>query len=348
MNLKSKIFESSCFIILEAGVNHNGQLSEALELVRAAARAGANAVKFQTYTAEKLAAPLSPSYWNLSEEATTSQIELFKKYDGFNVSDYLKIANECSENGIEFMTTCFDEDWVDKLNPVLRKFKIASADITNHPLIRKVASKGKPILLSTGASTMTEIEKAVAIIRDLNSAPLCVMHCVLNYPTEYRNANLGRISELSKMFPDLEVGYSDHTRPEFSQNAIIQAMNLGATTFEKHFTLDKSQAGNDHYHSFDEADVINLMDKMREASEMRNYTEDRFIEVQKLARSNARRGIYARRPIRSGTVISWEDLVMLRPIPDNGISSADADGLIGKTISHDVKTGELIKFNSIT
>lgn len=348
MNLNGSSIQGKNFVILEAGVNHNGHLSEALELVRAAARTGAHAVKFQTYTAEKLAAPLSPSYWNLNEESTTSQIELFKKYDGLVFSDYVTIANECARIGIEFMTTCFDEEWVDLLDPIVSKFKIASADITNYPLIRKVASKHKPIYLSTGASTFPEIETAVRIIQEINSAPLCIMHCVLNYPTEYENANLDRISKLAKKFPDLEIGYSDHTRPEFSQSAIIQAMNLGATAFEKHFTIDKSQTGNDHYHSFDELDVIDLMGKMLESSQMGSYAEDRFIEIQQLARSNARRGIYARRPIPLGTVISWDDLIMLRPIPPNGISSADVDQIIGKVISCNVAKGELIKFNSIT
>jgi len=338
---------TSYFLILEAGVNHNGNLSEALELVRSAARTGAHAIKFQTYTAEKLAAPISPAYWNLEEESTNSQIELFKKYDGFQFADYQSIAIECKKLDIEFMTTCFDEDWVDVIDPLVEKYKVASADITNLPLIRRIASKKKPIFLSTGASTFEEINFAVEAIQEISNSKLCIMHCVLNYPTEFFNANLERIKKLSVEFPDLEIGYSDHTRPEYSDLAIIQAHTLGATSFEKHFTLDKSQKGNDHYHSYDESDVLNVVSKLGNSLEMRRFSEPSFIAIQELARSHARRGIYARRDLAAGQLIQLEDLIMLRPIPPIGISSAEIDSILGRRLSADIKKGSQIDFNAM-
>jgi sialic acid synthase SpsE len=335
------------FLILEAGVNHNGDLLEAIELVKSAARTGAHAIKFQTYTAEKLAAPISPSYWNLTEESTESQIELFKKYDGFGLTDYQRIAEECKNSDIEFMTTCFDEEWVDLMDPLVKKYKIASADITNLTLLRKIASKGKPIFLSTGASTFEEIQKAVSEITKVSASELCIMHCVLNYPTEFSNANLGRIKKLREEFPDLEIGYSDHTRPEFSNLALLQAYSLGATSFEKHFTLDKSQKGNDHYHSYDEPDVVRILNQMNTVREMLEFSESKFIGLQALARSNARRGIYARRDLASGEILSLDDLIMLRPIPPAGLSSAQVDSTVGKTLLKDIKKGSQINLDSI-
>lgn len=338
---------SSYFFILEAGVNHNGDLEEALELVRSAARTGAHAIKFQTYTAEKLAAPISPSYWNLDEESTTSQIELFKKYDGFKFSDYRTIALECQKLDIEFMTTCFDEDWVDLMDPFVDKFKVASADITNFSLLRKIASKSKPIYLSTGASTLEEVHSAVDLIQGASSATLCIMHCVLNYPTEFNNASLSRIKKIRENFPQLEIGYSDHTRPQYSDLALIQASNFGATSFEKHFTLDKNQKGNDHYHSYDEQDVVRVIKNLNTSIEMSHYSESKFISLQKLARSNARRGIYARTDITSGQPLKIENLIMLRPIHPEGISADEVDYVIGKSLNVDAKKGSPIHADSV-
>jgi N-acetylneuraminate synthase len=333
---------SDYFFILEAGVNHNGNLNEAVELVRSAARTGAHAIKFQTYTAEKLAAPYSPSYWNLDEESTKSQIELFKKYDGLKVADYQVIAGECQKLNIEFMTTCFDEDWVEDLDPLIKRYKIASADITNFPLLRRIASKNKPMYLSTGASSIQEIYTAVEAIREISTAKLCIMHCVLNYPTEFANANLSRITLLREKFRNLEVGYSDHTRPEFSRLAISQALTMGATSFEKHFTLDKSQIGNDHYHSFDEQDVIETLEVIETVNKMNSFNEDSFLEIQEMARKHARRGIYASKILVPGSIILESDLVMLRPVPDEGFPASEWQDVIGKTVLYEIQAGNSI------
>ena len=188
--------------ILEAGVNHDGDLSTAISMIREAATTGATAIKFQSYTANRIAAIDSPYYWDLEEESTTSQRKLFEKYDNFTLNDYQMLKTECDKVGIEFMTTCFDEFWVDKLDPLLRRYKIASADITNYQLLRHIAAKQKPVIISTGASKISEIDNAIKIISEISECEISLLHCVLNYPTSAANANLGRISYLLSKYPE--------------------------------------------------------------------------------------------------------------------------------------------------
>jgi sialic acid synthase SpsE len=327
-------------MILEAGVNHNGNLSVAQELVKLAANSGADFIKFQTYSASKIAAINSPSYWNLEEEPTTSQFELFQKYDGLTLSDYLELISDCRKAGIGFLTTCFDTEWLERLADYLPFFKIASADITNNLLLEAVAAKNKPVLLSTGAANFDEISKAVELIRSKTKAEICLMHCVLNYPTEYGHANLGRIAELKKRFPDLLIGYSDHTRSEYSHEAIAIAISLGATIIEKHFTWDKSQSGNDHYHSFDIQDVKELYRKMSIQREMTSFNQQDFLDIQSNARQYARRGLYAATEINEGQVIELDMIIPLRPtVPTTGFSGDEVSAVVGRTAKSKIAKG---------
>jgi sialic acid synthase SpsE len=328
-------------IILEAGVNHDGELRKAIELIDLAAKSGADFIKFQTYSAEKLAAKSSPSYWNLKEEPTTSQIELFAKYDGFTLQDYKSLILRAEQAGIGFLTTCFDIEWFDALADFLPFYKIASADLTNYILIRAISEKDKPILMSTGAASFEEISAALHLIRSITNAEVCLMHCVLNYPTEFENANLGRISELKARFPEVLIGYSDHTRSEFSHSAISLAVSLGATIIEKHFTYDKGQIGNDHYHSFDASDVELLYKNLSTQMRMVDFKEDRFLNIQADARSFARRGLYASRDIRKGSVISLLDVIPLRPtVLGGGFLGSEVSLVVGKECILDILEGD--------
>jgi sialic acid synthase SpsE len=335
--------------ILEAGVNHDGDFQKAKELIKAAAQTGADYIKFQTYTANRLAAKHSPSYWNLDEEPTTSQIELFSKYDALETNDYFDLASFARDCNIGFMTTCFDEIWVDALDEIIPIYKVASADITNFGLIEHIARKNKPIILSTGAAHITEIRAAVELIKNVSDQEICVLHCVLNYPTEYENANLDRISKLAKDFDQITVGYSDHTRPEFSHVAIQTAYTLGARVFEKHFTLDKSLRGNDHYHSFNTLDFQTQLETLRKIEKMSQYTEDGFIETQELARQFARRGLYVSKDLAKGHVITRADLVALRPTfyPD-GINAEKIEFVVGKSLLRNLTKGDPITSYSVT
>lgn len=336
-------------LILEAGVNHNGNLDNAFELVFNAAEAGADFIKFQTYTADTLAAKNSPSYWDLTKESTTSQNELFSKYDSFTSKDYFSLAKEANRLGLGFMTTCFDSYWVDELDAIIPVYKVASADITNFLLLHKIATKHKPIILSTGASTLDEIQSAISMIRTTTSSKISLLHCVLNYPTPPDNACLDRISVLKKRFESFEIGYSDHTNPSDSMQAIQIAYDLGARVFEKHFTIDKTAQGNDHYHSFNKIDAKELIKNLTMSSSLSNYSEDRFIQIQIQARKYARRGIYAANTLQVGHVLTESDLLPLRPTTGpEGFEADQCYNLVGLTLNSVIEAGHPILKNHLS
>jgi sialic acid synthase SpsE len=337
-----------CFI-LEAGVNHDGDLDRAHELIESAARTGADYIKFQTYTSRKLAASLSPSYWDLTEEPTTSQRELFSKYDGFTKQDYFDLAHSAEKAGIGFMTTCFDSEWVDLLDPILTQYKIASADITNFQLLKNTAMKGKPMLISTGAATFSEIHAAVDLVSSVTTQQISLLHCVLNYPTATSNASLDRILRLREEFPKLVIGYSDHTKPSDSFQAIQIAHSLGATVFEKHFTWNLDGRGNDHYHSFDEKSAREAIRSLEKSLALRGFSEDGFIQIQESARNFARRGLYAARDLTAGTQITDEDLLPLRPtVTPEGVNANQIEEVIGLVIIEDILEGHPILRRNLT
>ena len=194
------------YVIAEAGVNHEGEMDLAIRLIEEAAEGGAHAIKFQTYKAESLASKDSPSYWDLNKEPTRNQVELFKKYDKFWKKEYEVLKKECDKRGIEFLSTPFDTDAADFLNEMMPAFKISSSDITNIPFIEYMCKFGKPIILSTGASNVWEIQQAVELIEKYGN-PLSLLHCVLNYPTLDENANLGMILDQKIKFPKAVPGY---------------------------------------------------------------------------------------------------------------------------------------------
>lgn len=329
---------NAALVIAEIGVNHNGSLQTALECVRSAARAGADIAKLQAYTADRLAAGASPAYWDPSEEGTRSQRELFRKFDGLTPADYERIASECQSVGIEFMATCFDEVWIRELDHLQATHKVASADITSLPLLRAIARTGKPVILSTGASTIQEVDTALAVLRGYGTEEVALLHCVLNYPTRLEDASLGRIRELSETFPECVIGYSDHTKPQFESAHLMAAYALGARVFEKHFTLDPMQPGNDHYHAMDEGSMRDFIRNLNKLAASLEYTESEFIAHQLDARQYARRGLYAARDLGRGEVVSFHDVAVLRPA--NGTSPMDIDLVVGHRLRRSLQEGE--------
>ena len=241
IKLGSRVIEenSKPYLIAEIGVNHEGSIDTAKYLIDLAKEGGADAVKFQTYKAENLASKNSPAYWDLAKERTTSQYELFKKYDVFNKSEYIELHDYAKKVSIDFLSTPFDIQSVDFLNDMVPFFKIASADITNLPFLRKIASKQKPIILSTGAANKEEIAYAVNVLKENGVNSIAILHCILNYPTTNDNASLNMISDLKNYFPDLIIGYSDHTLPCKSMLTLTTSFLLGAVIIEKHFTHNK-------------------------------------------------------------------------------------------------------------
>ncbi len=329
------------YVIAEIGVNHEGQMDLAKRLIDEAANGGSDCVKFQTYKAHKLASKNSPSYWDLNSEPTTSQRKLFEKYDGFDAPEYEALAAHSKKRGVDYASTPFDLGAVDMLAPFMPFFKIASADITNTALLDRVAKHEKPVLISTGASYLSEVEEAVRRLRrTLPPEAICVMHCVLSYPTDYANANLAAIGYLRQVFPEHPIGYSDHTRPDPSMLVLVRAYELGATIIEKHFTHDKTLPGNDHYHAMNEADL----EVFRKAIDLLHTVEGAatktVLEVEQISRKNARRSLVAAKDLKRGHVITASDLEVKRPA--FGLPPSALEWVVGKTLQRDLEADDFL------
>ena len=329
------------YVIAEAGVNHEGSMDLAKRLIDEAAEGGAHAIKFQTYKAETIASKDSPYYWDITQEPTRSQFELFKKYDSFWKNEYEQLARYCETAGIEFMSTPFDVESAHFLNDLMPVFKISSSDLTNIPFIEIMCDFGKPMILSTGASYLWEIHQAVEAINKKGNQ-LCLMHCVLNYPTPDANANLGMIKSLIRHFPDHVPGYSDHTLPK-DMEVMKMATLLGAAVIEKHFTHDKTLPGNDHYHAMDKEDMKHFNSLMDRSFELLGNFEVTALEDEASARANARRSLVAAREIPKGKIIEREDLTWKRPA--KGVSPKDIDQVIGRAAVKTILEDEIILWN---
>lgn len=333
------------YVIAEIGVNHEGSLEKAKELVSLAKEGGAHAAKFQTYKAEQLAAKQSPAYWDLSCEPTTSQRELFKKYDSFGQKEYEALAVHCQDVGIDFLSTPFDDTALEFLAPMMPVLKIASADLTNTPFLRKVAAVGKPVLLSTGASNMDEISGAVDTLRAAGCNSLCLLHCVLSYPTANSDAHLNMIEGLRRSYPDVPIGYSDHTLPDDQMLVLTAAWLKGAVVIEKHFTHDKSLPGNDHYHAMNAQDVRRFMANVRFLQEVAGETPKRALDVEGGARQHARRSIVAQCDIAAGVTLGPEMLTYKRPA--HGVSPVHWDEVIGRVAAKDIAEDSLLQWSDL-
>lgn len=334
--------DAAPYIIAEAGVHHYNSVELAKELILQARIAGADAIKFQTYTADRLVTRWAPTYWKGGESQT--QHEIFAARSRLSQEDYVELVRYANELGITFLSTPFDEDaarFLDELGmPV---FKIASADLTNHPLLRVVCSFNKPILLSTGASTFEEIREAVDLIR-AEGVPLVLLHCSLGYPTPVHQANLARIRALSEAFPDVIIGYSDHTRPQDSMLVCPTAVAVGARVIEKHFTVNKLTPGDDHDHAVDPAGLARLVRDCHDVFAMLAPFEE-VTDVEGPARQYARRSVVAARYLSAGQRIGMEDLAFKRP--GIGVPPSRVGEIIGKRLKRDVAPDELVRFEDL-
>lgn len=337
-----RIDKGEFVLIAEIGVNYYdiaaqrgiSPMEAAKLMCKEAKDAGVHAVKFQTYKAGTLAAKESPSYWDTSEESTTSQYELFKKFDSFGESEYRELAEYCEQIGVEFCSTAFDFESADYLDSLMNVYKISSSDLTNLPFIEYQAKKGKPIIMSVGAGDLEEMRAAVETVRSVNDQPLVLCHCVLEYPTPYAHANLRRIASLCEEFPDVVLGYSDHCKPDEHADVIKMAYALGAHVIEKHFTLDKTLPGNDHYHAMDPEDARKIVGGIEFIETILGNPSLGFSETEEAARKNARRSIVAACDIPAGAVVSRDMLTFKRP--GVGISPSCIDEVVGRVASVDI------------
>ena len=316
------------YVIAEIGVNHEGSLATAKQLIELAHQGGAHAAKFQSYKANTLASRQSPAYWDTTKEATLSQHELFQKYDNFGAAEYIELAAHAKKVGIDFISTPFDDEAVDYLAPLVSFYKIASADITNIPLLRRVARTGKPVVLSTGASTLDEVDGALKTLGTAGATDIALLHCILNYPCEDINAHVRMIGGLQDRYPNHIIGYSDHTVPDAEMTAMSIAYTMGAVVLEKHFTHDKTLPGNDHYHAMDVNDLSRFMKRINTIADMLGEQRDKHpISTEDIARLNARRSIVIAKNLPAGHVVTEADITYKRP--GTGVSPLHWDEVIG-------------------
>lgn len=337
---------SKPYVIAEIGVNHEGSMDQARRLIDLAKEGGADAAKFQSYKAGTLASKHSPSYWDTSKEPTRSQYELFQKYDSFGPDEYVALAEHCRRVGIDFLSTPFDDAAIEFLDPLVPFFKIASADLTNTPFLRKVAGKGKPVVLSTGASTLGEIDTAVAVLETAGCKDIVLLHCILNYPTDNANAHLRMIEGLKRAYPDRLLGYSDHTLPDDAMTSLVTAHLLGAVVIEKHFTHDKTLPGNDHYHAMDVDDLARFVALAERVHVLLGPSAHKApIATEAISRANARRSIVLAREVAAGHILSDTDLTYKRP--GTGVSPVHWDEVLGRKAARALAADHVLQWDDL-
>lgn len=347
------IFNKRPFLIGEIGVNFYDiakkenitPMDAAKLMIKEAKNAGIDAVKFQTYKAEKIASRNSPAYWDLDEEPTTSQFELFKKFDSFGSEEYRELAEYCREVGIMFLSTPFDFEAIDFLDDLMDVYKISSSDLTNIPFIKAIALKNKPIILSTGASTLKEIKEAVNAIEEVSNVDIGLMHCVLSYPTKDEDANLLMIKDIKEQFEGYDIGYSDHTKPDDKMLILTTAYLYGANIIEKHFTLDKTLTGNDHYHAMDVEDVKTFNENIELINKIKGKKVKQPLVCESLSRKEARRSIVASKDIKKGEEIIKDNITFKRP--GTGISPSKVDEIIGMNANEDIAEDTLLTYEML-
>lgn len=326
------------FIIAEAGVNHNGRLATALRLVDAAKRAGADAIKFQTFRAERIAsarAALAP-YQRRRLGRSGSQLEMIRKLE-LSVRDHERIMARCRRIGIVFMSTPFDEDSADLLQRLgVRRFKLPSGEITNKGLLRHVAAKGLPIILSTGMADLAEVSKAVGWIREISKAPLTLLHCVTEYPAPLDQINLKAMATMRDAF-GLPVGYSDHT---LGIDVSVAAAALGACVIEKHLTLDRRAPGPDHAASLEPAEFKSLVEAVRNVEAALGDGIKRAAACELRNRVAARRSLVAASDLPAGHRLVRADIEVKRP--GDGLPPEFAERAVGRRLRRAVKRDQVL------
>jgi N,N'-diacetyllegionaminate synthase len=332
-----------CFVIAEAGVNHNGNLKQAFELVDIAAQAAADAVKFQTFNAEKVCSPSAPkaNYQLRSTGNQESQLDMVKKLQ-LPFEAFCELQAYCNSKGILFLSTPFDYDSVDFLADLrVAAFKIASGEITNLPFVEHVARKGRPLILSTGMATLNEVGKAVETIRTAGHQQLVLLQCVSNYPAQPSSINLRAMHTMVEAF-GVPVGYSDHTT---GTEVAIAAAALGACVIEKHFTISRDLLGPDHGASLEPDELASMVRSIRNVeAALGDGRKQPALEEANTA-AVARRSLVAARHIGAGTVLT-EDLVAIMR-PGTGLPPALRSQLVGRRTRRDIEAGTLLTLDMV-
>lgn len=336
MGKKDKVY-----IIAEAGVNHNGSLAEARRLADLAKNAGADAVKFQSFRAEKIATAgaLKVPYQLRSSKKITGQLSMLKRLE-LDASAHRELLAYCRRRKIDFLSTAFDEDSIDLLSRLgMKAFKIPSGEVTNIPHLRKVASVAQDVILSTGMSTMREVIFAVEVLQKagIKKSRITILQCNTEYPTPPQDVNLMAMVEIKKSL-GVNVGYSDHT---LGIEAALAAVALGACVIEKHLTRDRHQKGPDHLASLEFDEFKAMVKAIRNIEMMLGDGIKRPSKSEQKNIINIRRSIVAKRDIRKGERFSQENLTTKRPA--YGLSPVHWDRIIGRKAKINFRMNEAIK-----
>lgn len=335
---------TAVYIIAEAGVNHNGKVELARQLIDAAKVAGADAVKFQTFKTEKILTRNTSmaTYQKNNLESEETQYEMVKALE-LSYQDFADLQSYAAEIGIDFLSTPDEEDSLNFLSDELDLpwIKIGSGELTNLPFLRQIAAKRKPIILSTGMSTLGEVERAVQVIREGTTQELVLLHCTTNYPCPVEEVNLRAMQTLKQAF-NLRVGYSDHT---IGSEVPVAAVALGAEVIEKHLTLDKTMNGPDHRASLDTLEFTEMVRQIRgiekalgNGIKWPNPSEEKIKPL-------VRRRIVAARELAAGTCLEWRHLSFKRA--DRGLFVEQADSIIGRFLVTPLVSDEPLDWNSV-
>ena len=333
-----------CFIIAEAGVNHNGSREMAFRLVDAAVRAQADAVKFQTFVSEQVISAAAPkaAYQRETTGSGESQLEMVKKLE-FPPQVFGEIQSYCKSAGILFLSTPFEESSADVLEALdVPAFKIPSGEITNFPFLEHVARKGRPMIVSTGMADLEEVRAAVEVIRNCGNPELILLHCVSSYPANPTSVNLRAMHTLAQEF-SVPVGFSDHT---LGIEVALAAAALGATVIEKHLTLDKALPGPDHRASLEPNEFAAMVRGIRMVATALGDGRKRPSPEELDTASVARKSLVSTRALASGTILT-EDAVAIRR-PGTGLAPALRPQLIGRRLSRDVAAGEIFDWEMVS
>jgi len=331
----------SCFIIAEAGVNHNGDIRLAKKLIDVAKKAGADAVKFQTFHTEELVSKSTEKaeYQIWAKEKT--QHEMLKRLE-LSFNDFRELKKYCDKKSIEFFSTPYDVESVIFLNEIgVKRFKIASADLVNKPLIEAVAKTKKQIILSTGMANLEKIERTISLINAFGNRDIVILHCTTSYPTPCSQVNLNTLSLLKEKF-DLPVGYSDHT---LGIEIPIMAVSLGAKVIEKHFTLNRKMEGPDHFISLEPNELKKMIKAIRNVEEAFGSKKKEINPEEKKNIFFMRRSIHASRHIKKGEIIKESNVKITRPF--DGIEPWFLDKMLGKKAKISIKKDKPIKWRHL-
>ncbi len=313
------------YIIAEIGFNHEGNVETAEKMIRTAAEAGANAVKFQTFRASDIALPSSPHYENI-------------KCGEMNLEQHLKLQCIAKECGIDFISTPFSPWAVDLLEKVgVPAYKVASMDCTNKHLLRYISQTGKPIYVSTGMASLEEIANTLDYLKEKNSGHVTLLHCLSMYPSEAEHLNLDIIPFLKEFF-NIPVGYSDHYP---GTDACLAAAMMGAEVIETHFTLDSLKQGGDHFHSVEPDSLRKLILDIALFNTMIGNRENILSRPDRAYTKDFRRGLYAAKTLAKGDILKEEDFLSCRPVSD--LSPDDLESFTGKILDQDLSPYQAIR-----